>query len=259
MSRHTLVLLLVGCLFTAALRAADDPFVGGWKLNPSKSRFPDEMKVESAGVNKYSFDFGAGSAETIVPDGTDQPGIFGTTLAVTVLGLDRWKVVRKKDGRILLTANWELSKDGNTLKDDYTEFGPNGSSSNVKYVYERTAGTSGFAGTWESKSEEVNSVFVLQVRSYEGNGLSFINPAEGVTKSVRFDGKDYPNEGPNVAPGSVSSGQRVNERTLQLTDKMNGKTVGTEEIELSLDHKTLTMTVHAGGRSKPNILVFDRE
>lgn len=93
-------------------------------------------------------------------------GCHATTLAVTVLGPDSWKVVRKKHGRILLTADWELSEDGQTLKDDYTELGQNGSSSNVQYVYKRTAGTSGFAGTWESISEQVNSVFVLKVQRY---------------------------------------------------------------------------------------------
>lgn len=217
------------------------------------------MKVASAGTNKYSFDFGVGSAETITGDGTDQPGLASTTLSVTIEGPDSWKVVRKKDGRILLTAYWKLSQDGNTLKDDYTEFASNGPSSNVKYVYQRTAGKSGFAGTWESTSEEVNSVFVLKVQPYEGDGLSFINPAEGVTKSVKFDGKDYPNEGPNVAKGSVSSGRRINERTLELTEKINGRTTATEQIELSPNRKTLTMTVHEAGRSKPNIFVFDRE
>ena len=259
MPKHALLLLLVSGLFTAALWAADDPFVRDWKLNPAKSRFPDEMKVESAGANKYAFDFVGGSAETIAADGTDQPGLAGTTLSVTVEGPNSWKVVRKKDGRMLLTAYWKLSPDGNTLKDDYTEFPPNGPSSNVKYVYKRTAGSSGFAGTWESTSEEVNSVFVLKVQPYEGDGLSFINPAEGVTKSVKFDGKDYPNEGPSVAPGSVSSGQRVNERILQLTNKISGKMTATEQIELSPNRKVLTMTVHAVGRSKPNIFVFDRE
>lgn len=259
MSKRILLLLLVGCLYTGAVWAANDPFVGEWKLNPSKSRFPDEMKVESAGVNKYVFDFVGGSPETIVVDGTDQPGIFDTALSVTVLGPDSWKVVRKKDGRILLTANWELSKDGNTLKDDFTEMGPNGSSSNVKYVYKRTAGKEGFAGTWESISEQVNFVLVRKVQPYEGDGLSFISPAEEVTKSLKFDGKDYPKQGPNVDKGSVSSGRRVNERTLEITDKVNGKTTATEQIELSPDLKTLTMTVHTEGKSKPDILVFDRE
>lgn len=126
-------------------------------------------------------------------------------------------------------------------------------------MYKRTVGTLGFASTWEGASERLNSVFVIHVRAYERNGLSFITPSEEITKSVRFDGKDYPNQGPNVPPGSGSSGRRVNLRTLQLTDKLNGKTMATEQINLSPDHKTLTMTVHAVGRSEPNILVFDRE
>jgi hypothetical protein len=76
---------------------------------------------------------------------------------------------------------------------------------------------------------------------------------------VKFDGKEYPDQGPKVAKGSVSSGRRVNERTLELTHKINGKTTATEQIELSPDLKTLTMTVHTMGKTKPDILVFERQ
>ncbi|HVH70437.1 MAG TPA: hypothetical protein VNB49_04920 [Candidatus Dormibacteraeota bacterium] len=95
MSMRTSRLLLVGCLFAGALWAADDPFVDEWRLNPSKSKLTDEMKVESVGRNKYAFDFGGGTMETIVADGTDQPGDAGTTLSVTTLAPDAWKVVRR--------------------------------------------------------------------------------------------------------------------------------------------------------------------
>ena len=258
MFKRTFELLLVACLGTGALWAANDPFVGEWKLNPARSKLTDQMKVESVGANKYVFDFGGGS-ETIVVDGTDQPGNFGSTLSVTVEGPGTWKVIRKKDGRMLITATWKLSKDGNTLTDDFTGIEPNGSTFNLNYVYKRTAGSSGFAGTWESTSETVNSVFVLQVRPYEGDGLSFIDPSEEETKNVKFDGKDYPNQGPNVARGSASSVRRVNERTLEMTDKIDGKVMDAQQIELSSDLKTLTMTVHTVGRSEPNILVFERQ
>ena len=67
-----------------------------------------------------------------MPDGTDQLGLAGTTLSITIEGPDSWKVVRKQEGRILMTAYWKLSKDGNTLTDNYTQFGPNGSSSRCK-------------------------------------------------------------------------------------------------------------------------------
>jgi hypothetical protein len=217
------------------------------------------MKVESVGANKYAFDFGGGAAETIVADGTDQPGISGTTLSVTVEGPDTWKVVRKKHGRTLITATWKLSKNGKTLTDDFTGVQPNGSTFNLYYVYQRTTGRSGFAGTWESTTEKMNSVFEFQIQPYEGDGLSFINPAQDASQNMRFDGKDYSDVGPNVTPGSASSGRRVNERTLEITDKIKGKVVDTRQIELSADLKTLTMTVRPVGQSKPNILVFDRE
>jgi hypothetical protein len=51
----------------------------------------------------------------------------------------------------------------------------------------------------------------------------------------------------------------VNERTLEMTDKIDGKVMDAQQIELSSDLKTLTLTVHTVGRSEPNILVFERQ
>ena len=162
MSKRTVQWLLVAFLVGGTLSAADDPFAGKWKLNPSKSRFPDEMKVQAAGANKYAFDFGGGNPETIVADGTDQPGIFGTTLSVTVEGPDTWKVVRKKGGRMLLTGTWTLSEDGKTLTDNYRENEADGSTLSMDYVYKRTTAGSGFTATWDSVSEKMNSAYELR-------------------------------------------------------------------------------------------------
>jgi hypothetical protein len=93
----------------------------------------------------------------------------------------------------------------------------------------------------------------------KGDGLSFITPSEQETKNVKFDGKEYPNEGPNADRGASSSIRRVDERTLVMTDKAGGKVRDTEEIDLSADLKTLTITVHITGRDKPNVMVFERK
>ena len=253
-------LLLVACLVTATSSAANDPFVGKWKVNASKSKPTDQMKVEVAGANKYTITFAPGTADTIVADGSDQPGLSGTTFSITVHGPNNWTVVRKKGIRTLLTANWTLSGDGKTLADAYTEYQPDGSPLNLHFVYERTAGSSGFPGTWVSVSEGVNAVIELQIQPYEDDGLSFSSPAAQVTKNIKFDGNDYPNLGPNVTPGSASSGRRVNGRSLEITDKFQGKITDTRQIELSTDLKTLTITVRMVGQSKPSdVLVFDRE
>lgn len=242
-------LLLVACLATSPLRAQADPFIGQWKL----VKLTDQMSVTNIGANKYAFDFGGG-VETIVVDGTDQPASAGTTLSVAADG-SNWKVVRKKGDRKLLAATWALSKDGNSLKDDFTAFNQDGSSSNIKYVYERRAAGSGFAGTWVSVIAALNAVIMLQVRPYENNGLSFAVPSQGTTINANFDGKDYP----NASAGFASSARRLNARAVEITRKSKGKIIQTRQVELSPDLKTLTMTVHMVGKAEPNVYVFERQ
>jgi hypothetical protein len=230
------------------------------EVDPSKSKLNDEMKVEVAGVNRYTVTFAPGAVDTVVADGSDQPALRGTTLSVTVKGPNSWELIRKMKGRTLLRGYWTLSEDGKTLNDAYTEYAPDGSPSSIPYVYERTAGSSGFPGTWDSGSEKVKAGIELQIQPYEGDGLSFDSPDAEMTKKVKFDGKDYPDLDPNEDPGSTSSGRRVDERSLEITDKFKEKITSTRQIVLSTDLKTLTLTVRLVGQSRPkSILVFDRE
>jgi hypothetical protein len=265
-------LLLIGCLITGTLGAANDPFVGKWKVNPGKSTLTDEFKVEAAGANRYKITFAPGAVDTIVADGTDQPSLVGTTFSITVKGPNNWTVVRKKNGRTLLSADWALSADGKTLNDAFTQYLPNGmtlfsqslpngSTLFLPYVYERTAGNSGFLGTWDSESAQVASGIELQIQPYEGEGLSLKRSDEEMVKQIKFDGNDYPDLDPHEGDkGSAYSGRRVNERSLEITYKFKGKITGTRQIELSTDLKTLTTTERLVGESMPkSILVFDRE
>ncbi len=252
------IALLLACL-SGPLWAADYPFVGTWKINPSKSTLIDQMKVVAVGPNKYAFTFEGTDAETIVVDGTDQPGLEGTTLSVTAAGPNEWKVVRKRNGSIFITGTWNLSPDGNTLRDAFRANERDGSIFAVDYVYKRIAGTSGFAGTWESTTGKADSQMQLEIRPYGQDGLTFVSQLRKLTKNVKFDGKDYPDEGPNAAPGSVSSARLASRHVVQMTDKVKGKTVDTRKITLSPDVKTLTMIVYPLGQVNPNVFVFDRE
>ncbi len=249
-------LLLCTFLMASTSWTANDPFVGQWKL----IKVSDEMKVTSVGANKYAFDFdGAGqSVETIVVDGTDQPGLGGTTLSVTADG-PNWTVVRKKGGQTLLTANWTLSKDGSTLRDNFTMVGANASPSTVDYLYTRRAagGGSGFAGTWVSTITTVNGDIRLQVRPYASDGLSLVvsGPSQHDTTYVRFDGKDHP----GASAGSALSARRLNARAVEIMRKSNGNITQTRQMKVSSDLKTLTLTVHIVGDDDPKIYIFQRQ
>ena len=252
------VCLATVCLATGVAWAAESPFIGEWKLNPSKSRMPDEMKIERKGGNTYAFDFGGG-AETIVVDGTDQPGGYGgTVLSVKAEAPDTWIIQRKKDGRLQINATWKLSKDGRTLTDNFRQFGSSGRMVSMDYVYQRIGGGSGIAGDWQSMKETMNTPFPFQVKAFQGDGLSFTTVVEGKTQNVKFDGKGYPDEGPFVARGASSSAERVDARTLVITDKANGKVMDTKTVGLAADLKTLTVTTRFPGSDKPTVWVFER-
>ena len=270
MAKRTLHLLLTLALLTVTLHAAQDdslaPFLGKWKLDPSRSVLTDQMIVQSTSrPNTYNLIFSGDNVETIVADGTDQPGLYNSTFSITIQDARHWKGVRKTNGRITIIGLWELSPDGKTLTDNFTGYHPDGTTSNLHYIYQRIAGpppdgkTSGFVGTWQSTTEDVNSTYVMEIKPFETAGLSFSQAGGQVVQSLLFDGKDYPGSGPSAPAGYVSSGHRINGRTVERIDKVNGKTLYTQQIEIAPDGKILTMTVHVPGRTKPDIMVFNRE
>ena len=238
--------LLCVCFVLTAASAASDPFVGDWKLNASRSALTDRMKVTSAGGDKYTFDFGGGP-ETIAVDGTDQPSPLpsGGTLSVTRES-DSWKVVRKTNGRTIISAVWRLSSDGLTLTDHFTGFNADGSSYILNYAYKRTAPGSGFAGTWVSTSlQAVNYVIAIQLRSYEEHGLAIIDSASQFTGNVNF---------------AASAVRRLDEHTLELMrTKKDGELTEFLRLELSPDLRTLTMTPPSVAGTEPRRFVFDRQ
>jgi hypothetical protein len=264
-------LLLVVCLMSSAW-AANDAFPGKWKVNPSKSKLNDEMKVEPVGANRYTLTFGPGQVDTVAADGTDQPALSGSTLSITVTGPNSWEVVRKMKGRMLIRAEWTLSEDGKTLHDAFTQYLPdgmtlfsqslpNGSTLFLPYVYERSGGNSGFAGTWDSESAKVKAGIELEIQPNGGGGLSFKRSDEETVYRFKLDGHDHPDVDSSGADKSAAySGSRVNARSLEIAYKSKGKIASTRQIELSLDLKSLTVTEYLVGQNRPkSVLVFERE
>ena len=262
MLKPTIRLLCFACLAAATSRAADEPLIGKWKLNISKSKLADQMTIAAVGANRYTLTFaGVGETETLVADGTDQPGIEGSTISITVEAPGNWKIVRKSGGRTVLTAMWKLSEDGKALTDTFISNQPDGSTSRIDLAYKRAEGSassSGIPGTWETTEEKPDSVYEMEIRPYEGDGLSFIISGGGPANNVKFDGKEYPPAGASPAAGPATSARRLGDHSIELTKKLKGKIVETREITISPDLKTLTMTRHLVDQRVPNVLIFDR-
>ncbi len=251
--------LLCVSLITGTAWAGESPFLGKWKLNPARSQQNDVMKVHALGSNKYDFNLGGDTVETIVVDGTDQAGSYNSTLAVTAESPDTWRVVRKSKGRTQIIGIWKLSADGNTLQDNFTSYRPNGTTFHLDYIYQRTDGGPGFDGTWESATVDMSATFEIEITPSGEDGILLNYATFGMKKNVQFDGKDYPIVGGNAPAGLTVSAHRADERTIETKEKVNDKEVDTQRIELSPDGKTLTFTVSRPNRKKPEVQVLERE
>lgn len=252
------ILLVFSSVMTANLWAADDSFCGKWKLNMKKSTFTGERtKIEDLGGNKYKWTNG-NDTNIIAFDGSDQPVKYGQTISMTPAGTNSWKMVVKKDGRVLSTMTHTVSDDGKAQTIKGTSTRPDGSTSDFDVKLKRISGGPGIAGTWEDADVNFTGATEWDISSYEGDGLTFNAPAYKDTLSIKFDGKDYAEEGPNVAAGSTSSGKRVDKNTLAVVDKVKGEVTDHTTYKVSADGKTLTMTIHDAGQTKPITIVYDK-
>ncbi len=250
--------LVLVCLLGGALYAADSPFCGKWKLNLEKSKIAGEqMKIADLGGNKYKITFG-NTSDTVVADGTDQAVHFGRTVAITPQGSNVWKMVEKKDGKVTSSMTHSLSPDGKTQTIQGTDTKPDGSTSDFNVAMKRVGGGTGWAGTWESTEVKIGSPDEWEIAAYEGDGLTFDTPAYQDTISMKFDGKDYEEKGPNVAPGSASSGKRLDAHTLDIADKVKGEVMDHTKYVVSPDGKTLTLTIHEIGQPHAMTIVYDK-
>jgi hypothetical protein len=256
---RVLSVLASTCLAGATLLAADASFAGKWKLNTDKSKFSGlEEKIENLGGDKYKFSFGD-DTETIVLDGKDYPTKYGNMWSVTKTGPNSWKSVEKRDNKVTSTSLWTLSEDAQTFTSTTDGTRPDGSTYQNVFKAKRTAGTSGLAGTWESTELKLSSPAAWEIAAWQGDGLSFITPAEKERLDLKFDGKDYPDKGPRVAEGTTASGKRIDARTIEVSGKLKGKPLYTQRLELSADGKTLTATMSFPGVAKPEIDVYERQ
>jgi len=239
--------------------AADDPLIGQWKLNPEKSQFTGlTYKVEDAGGDKYKFVFGD-DVETVTFDGKPQITKYGNVWSVTKTGPNAWKWTIKRDGKVISDATWTVSDDGTTSNYVNEDTRPDGTKSQNETKLKRTAGTSGLVGTWESTEIKIGSPTTIEIAHWKSNGYAIVNPTYKGRTEFKLDGKDYADKGPRVAKGSTVSAKRIDERTVEITYKLKGKTTEVDRYEVSSDGKTITDTINFAGVDKPEVDVYDRQ
>lgn len=92
-----------------------------------------------------------------------------------------------------------------------------------------------------------------------GDGLTFTLPVFKESGLVRFNGKDYSNGGRRVAPGTTTAGKRIDDHTLELTDKLKNEVMDTQSMNVSSDNETLMTMSTYPGVAKKQVFVYHRQ
>jgi hypothetical protein len=251
-----LMLVFSSTLFSSSTLYASNPFVGKWKIDQAKSQITGATdSVTAVGQNTWKFQYGSFSW-TVKADGTNQPTPFGTT-NLKVLSPTTWQFTDKNNGKPSVTDTWVLSADGKSMTRTYAGQKENGEPFSASATLKRTAGTAGFEGTWEAT--EVQMPFTeIDIEPNGDDGITLHVPADGTRYSLKFDGKEYPEEGPRIPPGTTVSAKMTGARTVQATTRLNGKVFDHETWEVSADGMTYTYTEHDAGTDKPAVIILHR-
>ncbi|MEY2482549.1 MAG: hypothetical protein QOK24_1077 [Verrucomicrobiota bacterium] len=259
MYRRLAVCFSLFSIMIASGFAADDSFVGKWKLNPDKSQMNGlDYKIEDAGGGQYKFIFGD-DVETMTLDGKGHVTKYGDTWSIKTLGPNSWESTNERDGKVTNKSKWTVSADNQTFTSTDENMRPDGTTGKTEAIFKRTGGTTGLAGTWQTTSVKILSPSSITIAKWQGDGYSRTSAVFKETLEFKLDGKEYTPKGPRVPPGMTATAKKIDDHSMELTYKLKGKTIETHKYEVSADGKTLTQTVTYSGVSKPEIDVWDRE
>jgi hypothetical protein len=254
---RTLCLIFVSAI--TAMAAGDDPFVGKWKLNNSQSDFTGEtFRLEDAGNGKIRYS-GGGQTYWFTTDGVEHPGLFGRMVTVKQVDDHTLNIEYRFKGRLTSTCTASVAADGSTETRMCKYTRPDGSQGEETIVDERLGGGTGFLGTWKTRKTDDNTEEHFDIAANGTDGWLMRIPEMKATCALKLDGKDYPAEGPNVAPGMTLAATRAGDVMVQITEKIKGKPVYNMTYKVSDDGRTLTSTGWVPGVDEKTKAVFDKQ
>jgi hypothetical protein len=237
-------LFLMPVLWAPASSFAQSPFDGTWRINTDQSKLSPKPYVIS--VNKGMYDCSTCSPMIHVKaDGQDQSvtGQSFDTISVREVSPKSIFITNKKSGKTLSEATATVSDGGNTLTLKVTDH-PKSSDQTVNSeatftrVGKAPAGANGTSGSWQINKVQTSENSLKWTYKSNGDELSMSTPT-GESYTANLDGKDYPVKGA-YSYNSVSL-RRVDARTIEETDKRDGKVIEVDKMTISPDGKKMTI------------------
>lgn len=187
---------------------------------------------------------------------------YADSVKVAVVSGSTIERVGKMGGKITFRTALTVSADGRTLTEKF-EWHPANSDevANGSTVYTRVGdpepGAHAISGQWKTDRVATLSNNALTFTyAPSGDGLTY-KASTGESYSAQFDGKDYPYQGD---PGTTAVElKKIDDHTFQETYKRNDKVVGTAQITVSPDGKSLNIAFEDKLRGRTDSWVAEKQ
>jgi hypothetical protein len=234
-----LVLICILALTLPAL-AADSPFTGTWKLDPSKGHLTGDTFTYSKAPNGLMhYDSGATSSDFGI-DGKEYPLGNGHTITWTADSDNSWTSVNKFNGAVIGTSHREISADGKTYTIHAVGKRADGTPYDETIIFTRVSGTSGLIGKWRNTKYTQQESTTITVSFPSPGVIKWENVEEKGFFTGKTDGSDLPYISPTLSGNFTVSVKMDGPRKLSNTTKRDGKPIGYGTDTVSADGKTLT-------------------
>jgi hypothetical protein len=162
--------------------------------------------------------------------------------AVKIVDAKTVEITNKLAGKTIGMITVTISADGSKLMGKFTDYS-GAKAATGTYTEKRVAagapGAHAMSGSWQpDRMSEANDA--LRTVTYKMGGDRFSMQWNGQSYDAKFDGKEYPVTGD---PGhTVVTLKRIDENTVEETDRRNGKITDQIRIAAAKDGKTLQVT-----------------
>lgn len=238
--RRIVAFMATACLVSAAW--AGNPFVGRWKLDPSRSQqMAERLYYTDLGDGRMRFTNGATVRYDFAMDGKSYPAGEGRSVTWHQLGPGRWQMARARAGRTTETTTLALSADGDALVVHARGVLPDGTAYTHDMRYSRVGTGHGLAGEWRGRAIDTNGMPDGYVITEDAAGvITWEIPTDKQRLTGRFDGSDMVLSGPGVSTGTVFDMTRVSERRITYVMKTRGEPAQYGAVTISRDDNTFT-------------------
>jgi hypothetical protein len=237
------LLAAITALGTPVLAIAQSAFDGAWKIDMNKVDFPKKPDIFLLQGGMYTCKSCA-PPYTIKADGTDH-SVSGhpyfDSAAIKVVNDHEIQETDKKSGQVVATSTSTVTPDGSTLMVEFKDSSNTNGGPPVTGKGKATraakgpAGSHAISGSWQTtKLEGISDNAVIWTYKVTGDQITMTNPT-GQSYTAKLNGGDAPMKGD---PGVTSVSVKMMGKTLEETDKREGKVIGVFKVTVAADGKT---------------------